>query len=336
MKFFNCLPLLAVSAGIITSASANVTIDWVTVGNAGNAAQSSSNRSHTVSGGDGYGAVGWQYAIGKNEVTIAQYTVFLNAKAASDPYALWNSSMESDANIAGITRSGTSGSYTYSVTGSGLRPITYVSWFDAARFTNWMHNGQGSGDTETGAYTLVGGQINGTAPAKNVGAKVWIPTENEWFKAAYYDPTHMSGEGGYWLYANQSDNMTSNSPLVDGAANYYDGDFVGSGSSSVPTGNALTDAGAYGTDSQNYYGLNDMAGNVLEWNDLFGASDSSRGYRGGSWGDFQSGLQSSFRRTPNASSEGNGLGFRLAAVPEPTGMVLSLLLISGCVCRRQR
>jgi formylglycine-generating enzyme len=122
--------------------------------------------------------------------------------------------MASNANIAGITRSGSSGSYTYSVIGSGDRPITYVSWFDAARFANWLHNGQPTGaqdasTTEDGAYTL-NGATSGTAPAKNVGATVWIPTENEWFKAAYYDPTHMSGAGGYWLHANQSNSMTSN------------------------------------------------------------------------------------------------------------------------------
>jgi formylglycine-generating enzyme required for sulfatase activity len=201
----------------------------------------------------------------RNETTIAHYTEFLNAKAATDPYGLYNTSMATQGNSAGIQRSGTSGSYSYSVIGSGDRPITHVSWFDAARFTNWIHNGQGSGDTETGAYTLVAGQTIGIAPAKNLGATVWIPTENEWFKAAYYDPTHMSGAGGYWLHANQSNSMTSNSPLTAGAANYYDGDYAVTQSVSYSSSqNYLTDAGAYGIDSQNYYGINDMAGNVWE------------------------------------------------------------------------
>ena len=172
---------LALSVGISASASAAVTIDWVTIGNPGNAAQSAANRTHSFgTGGDGYGAVADTFSMSRNETTIAQYAEFLNAKAATDSYGLWNPSMGSDTAIAGITRSGSDGSYTYSVTGSGLRPLTYVSWFDAARFANWMHNGQLGGDTETGAYTLVGGQTSGTAPAKNVGATVWIPTENEW------------------------------------------------------------------------------------------------------------------------------------------------------------
>jgi len=300
---------LAVLAGIslISPAFAAVTIDWVTIGDPGNLAQTAANRTHAF-GGDGYGAVADTFRISRNETTLANYAAFLNAKATTDPYSLYNTQMGSNANIAGITRSGSSGSYSYTVTGSGARPITYVSWFDAARFTNWMHNGQGSGDTETGAYTLVGGQISGTAPAKNVGATVWIPTENEWFKAAYYDPTHMSGAGGYWLHANQSNSMTSNTVGVAGAANYFDGDYVGSGTSSFPSGNALTDAGAYGTDSQSYYGINDMAGNVFEWNDLDAESGSSRGLRGGAWGSDEGGLRSSFRLGRDPSYENSNLG----------------------------
>ena len=79
------------------------------------------------------------------------------------------------------------------VAGSGNKPITFVSWFDAARFCNWLHNGQPSGaqnaaTTEDGAYTL-NGATSGVAISKNATAKVWIPSENEWYKAAYYDPT---------------------------------------------------------------------------------------------------------------------------------------------------
>jgi hypothetical protein len=48
-----------------------------------------------------------------------------------------------------------------------------MSCFGAARFINWLDNGQASSDTENGAYTLAGSQISGTAPAKNSGATVW-------------------------------------------------------------------------------------------------------------------------------------------------------------------
>lgn len=160
---------LAFLAGIAlsTPAFAMVSIDYVTVGNAGNAADAAT--------GGLYGAVAYAYQIGKNEVTISQYAEFLNNAAKTDANGLWNSNMGSSANIAGITRDGNSGSFIYTVvTGSGLRPITNVSWFDAARFTNWMHNGQGSGSTETGAYDM-----SFTTPTKNVGAMAWLPSEDE-------------------------------------------------------------------------------------------------------------------------------------------------------------
>jgi formylglycine-generating enzyme len=326
------LPLIFLAA-LALPASAVVNIDWVTVGDPGNAAQSAANRTHSFgSGGDGYGAVADTFRISRNETTLANYAAFLNAKATTDPYSLYNSSMASDSNIAGITRSGSSGSYSYTVTGSGDRPVTYVSWFDAARFTNWLHNGQGSGDTETGAYTLVGGQTSGTAPERNVGATVWIPTENEWFKAAYYDPT-KGGSGGYWLHANQSDSMTSNNFSVAGAANYFDGNYARD-ENGLPTN--LTDAGAYGADSQNYYGINDMAGNVYEWNDLTGDSGSSRGLRGGSWDGGEDFLRSSSRFDGVPSIESHFVGFRVASVPEPSAMVLTVLFSAACVTRRKR
>jgi hypothetical protein len=78
-----------------------------------------------------------------------------------------------------------------------------VSWFDAARFANWMQNGQGSGDTETGAYTLVEGQTTGAAPARNAGAEYYVPTENQWYKAAFYKGGGTNA--GYWNFATGSD-----------------------------------------------------------------------------------------------------------------------------------
>src|SRR5690606_15577784 len=120
----------------------------------------------------------------------AQYAEFLNAKAAADPLALYNTNMGSNAQ-GGITRSGSSGSYTYSVKpGFENKPVNYVSFYDAMRFTNWLNNGQGGADTESGAYTLLGGTTapsNGTTVLRNLGANIFLPSENEWYKAAYYD-----------------------------------------------------------------------------------------------------------------------------------------------------
>ncbi|MCX6876840.1 MAG: SUMF1/EgtB/PvdO family nonheme iron enzyme [Verrucomicrobia bacterium] len=310
---------LAVLAGIspVTPAFAVVNIGWVTVGDVNNPKDPATSNL--------YGSVDHPYNIAQNDTTVSQYCEFLNAAAKSDPYTLYNPWMADDTIIAGISRSGSSGSYSYVVVaGSGNKPITYVSWFDAARFCNWMHNGQGSGSTETGAYTLNGAMAG--IILKNSNAAVWIPTENEWYKAAYYDPT--KGGTNYWACPTQSDTLAGNKIGVAHSANYYDNGFVG-----YP-GMVLTDVGAYGANSASHYGTNDQGGNVWQWNDA--VIGSSRGLRGGSWHCNLYDLSSSGRSNSGPSVEGNGTGFRVAAIPEPGSMVLALLACGMLVTRRKR
>lgn len=132
--------------------------------------------------------------------------------------------------------------------------------------------------------------------------------------------------------------MTSNDFSVAGAANYRAGDFATTpgNNTSSSSQNYLTDAGAYGTDSQNYYGINDMAGNVWEWNDLDAESGSSRGLRGGAWSFLEDSLRSSSRVSFDPTYEAGYVGFRVASVPEPSAMVLTILFSAGLVCRRKR
>jgi formylglycine-generating enzyme required for sulfatase activity len=147
-------------AALLCSAAAShalISIDFVTVGNPGNPNDPSDGDSNTA-GIQNYGAVGSIYQIGTYEVTLLQYTAFLNAVAATDPYNLYNTSMATNVQSMGISRAGGPGNYTYAVIDDGNRPVTWVSWFDAARFVNWLHNGQptgteGAGTTETGAYS---------------------------------------------------------------------------------------------------------------------------------------------------------------------------------------
>src|SRR6476659_4472457 len=116
--------------------------------------------------------------------------------------------MASDGNIAGIARTGSSGSYTYGVIGFANHPIAYVSWGDAARFANWLNHGQPTGaqdasTTEDGAYTLNGATsiADLSAVLRNQNAKWFIPTENEWYKAAFYQPAAQGGDSdSYWKY----------------------------------------------------------------------------------------------------------------------------------------
>ena len=287
-----------------------LTIDTVTVGDAGNAADTT-----------GYGAVADVFAIGKYEVTIGQYTSFLNAVAATDTYSLYNASMATDLNIAGITRAGSSGSFSYSVIGSGSRPISYVSWFDAARFANWMNNGATVGaSTETGAYTL-NGATSGVNFTKNAGATWWMPSEDEWYKAAYYKGGGTNA--GYWVYPTQSDSAPGNE--VGGAANQ---------ANYSSTLNYLTDAGAFSA-SASAYDTFDQGGNVWEWNDA--VIGSSRGLRGGSWApSLVDDLQSSGRGYGDPAFEYSAVGFRVASVPEPATAVLVLMGVGALYLWKRR
>jgi formylglycine-generating enzyme required for sulfatase activity len=347
MNPFRLLLTLSALLFSVAAHAAPVTYDLVPVGNPGNA--------NDPATGNFYGGVAYDYQIGKYDVTIGQYTEFLNAVAKTDTYSLYNVSMGTFENIRGISRSGTSGAYTYSViapsgttpagaSSSGNRPITYVSWWDSARFSNWMANGQPIGvqtnaTTENGAY-FVNGATSGTAPARNVtnpntGATPTyvIPTENEWYKAAYYSPVLNSGSGGYYTYATQS-SATPGNVIGSGSnqANYNNGVYSVTQSASYSgSQNYLTDVGAF-TNSASFYGTFDQSGNVNQWNDLDGLPGSSLGLRGGDWFNDASILSSSGRGVFDPSLESNNIGFRLAspvAVPEPSTSVMGL---AGIAC----
>jgi formylglycine-generating enzyme required for sulfatase activity len=217
----------------------------------------------------------------------------------------------------------------------GDKPVNYVSWFDAARVSNWLMNGAtSSSSTETGAYTLVGGQTTGTAPARNNGATFYIPTQDQWYKAAYYKGGGTNA--GYWDYATRSDTapaaVTAGLTGIGSAgstgnfANYLDNaNWNGRG------GNVTT-VGTNGVSSA--YGAFDMNGNITEWNDLTGlVAGERRGLRGGFWGSFSElSLRSSFNQDTPASDESDVYGFRLAspvAVPEPSTYAMAL---AGLAC----
>jgi formylglycine-generating enzyme len=313
--------LLALPAcGGSDGAGPGVDYHLVTVGNPGNADDVT-----------GFGGVPYVYRIGTYSVTIEQYATFLNAVAANDTYSLYDSRMTTDLNSAGIRRDGEPGRYTYAVLdnagSSANRPITYVNWFDAARFANWMSNGQPVGaqddsTTEDGAYALRGA-TTGVAIVRNAvnlntgsAPEFWIPLEDEWYKAAFYSPALNDGDGGYWLYPTQS-NAAPGNAVGDGAnqANYFttvlsvtqSPDYV------AVTQNYLTDVGAFSS-SASFYGTLDQGGNVWQWNDLDGAAVPYRGIRGGYWFSGSAPLQSVLYSTDALTRSENAVGFRLASL----------------------
>ena len=353
MKSLGLKPHYLLALLLIHASSAySVTYELVSVGNAGNSADKTT-----------FGSVDYTYQIGKYEVTVANYTEFLNAVAKTDTYGLWNNSMQAAGSIAGITRSGSQGSYTYAVmtatsgqstysqtgtppfkTTTGVDsshfPITYVSWFNAARFANWMSNGQPVGPqnsttTENGAYNLNGATNSGSAPAKNTinpntgsAPLFFIPTENEWYKAAYYDPALNGGSGGYYRYATRSNVAPGNALPNSGfsssqPANNQSNYIYGSSYLYCVTQNAAINTTHYylssvGSFSQTVRpsGAFDINGNVWELNSTPGATSPNVGIRGGAWTSLASYLANTYYLGTVPYSTASNVGFRLAA-PSP-------------------
>lgn len=274
------------------------------------------------------GQVSAAFRMAKFEVTIADYVVFLNAVATRADggngaiiESLYDTRMGSDGAIAGITRSGSGSAgapYAYAVVGDGKKPISYVSWFSAARFANWMHNGAtATADIENGAYTFNG--VSDPNVVRNGGAKWWIPSQDEWFKAAYYKGG--STNAGYWKFPSRSDSLPENaSSAGENQANFLRlGVFsVTQGTTLDPAQNYLTAVGTF-TNSPSPYGTLDQGGNVEEWTDT-GVSTGfgfARITRGGAWNS--GGLNNDVDPVPTGlpNDRLSKVGFRLAR--ESTG-----------------
>ena len=298
----NALVISTVVCLFISGIVSAVTIDWVTVGNPGNA--------NDPATGDLDGSVGYEYKIGKYEITAGQYTEFLNAVAATDTNGLYNADMWSNSQGCKIERSGSSGSYTYSVASDyANRPVNYVSWYDCLRFCNWLHNGQPTGaqdttTTEDGAYDM----SLGSSVVRKPGAWIWLPDENEWYKAAYHKNDGVTAN--YFEYPTSSDTAPGRDALEvtnpGNNSNYYDSSYL------IGSPYYRTVIGEFEL-SFSPYATFDQGGNVWEWNEtLIG---SGRGFRGGSCSNDIYGLGSSIRFNLDPYSEISHVGFRVASVP---------------------
>ena len=255
-------------------------MEFVVIGNPNNEADNT-----------GYGAVSYTYRIGKHEVS----------EAMIDAYNKHSGSLQSPRTTRGANK-----------------PATSVSWNEAARFVNWLNTSQG----HQAAYKFAirrsmsnielwnkeeAWQLGGENLYRHKDAKYFLPSENEWYKAAYYDPKANDGKGGYWDYATGSDEApepvasgTRQEPLFTGK--YCPADTTNAGGLSP-----------YGTMAQ--------SGNVWEWGESAkgGGNDSaveSRVVRGGSWRDTPTTLQSSYRANDHPDYEVSFIGFRVTSVAE--------------------
>jgi len=208
----------------------------------------------------GYGKVSYEYRIGKYEVTNAEYCEFLNSAAKDDPHALYDPRMAQQ--YGGISRSGFAGSYAYStIAGRDKKPVSYVTWLSCIRYTNWLSGGRDKAATEKGTYTILGGRVASLPDHSTLAAGKtthWaLATENEWYKAAYYDPGKPGGPG-YWSYAFKG----GNPPQCN----------LNSGS--------MTEVGSYAS-FPSPSGTFDQNGNLWEYNET--VAGTKVGLRGGSF-----------------------------------------------------
>ncbi len=309
--------LTIVALAVLTLAGASgvraeVVMETVTIGNIGN--PGNVDDGHRPSSG----AVDYVYDIAKYEVTAGQYRDFLNAVAATDTNGLYLAIYDSNAMGCQITQHGTSGSYTYDFSGrpSGTeadwvdRPMNYVPWHNALRFANWMHNGQATGlqdatTTEDGVYDL-----SDYAPVRKSGATWVLPSEDEWYKAAFHKNDGVTGN--YFFYPTSSDTRPSNAvvdPDPGNNATFWgdegEGTTLGAPYWRTPIGEHENTTSPYGTF--------DQGGNVWEWNEK--VYDSYRGCRGGSfynWPEYMTTGPTTINWPPGGDYS---FGFRLARIP---------------------
>jgi len=305
-------------AGTVTfgSGSNQFNMEFVTIGNPNNAADTTGQPNLA-------GAVGYTYGIGKFEVSEEMITKY-NSNFGTDNRLVINTDNRGAA-----------------------KPATNVSLNEAARFVNWLNTSTGNQAAYKFTTSGVNDDIELWTPGdagwdvnnqyRNSLAKYFLPSENEWYKAAFYDP-NKSGGAGYWDYATGSDTgpIATTGGTVAGTAVY---------GRTYPDGPAdVANAGGLSK-----YGVMGLGGNANEWLESFLAADDDnplRGIiRGGTWFNSTADpfLSSSSRTDGSANLENGGVGFRVAslssdaaAVPEPSMMVIGTLFGLGGLMAKRR
>lgn len=318
-------------------------IDFVSVRAPGNAPWPGGGTPDT-NGNRGRGRVDYDYRIGKYEVTTAQWVEFFNAafdRPTNDripflrPPTFWGASSTTPTTPGGMRWS--------APPGSEMLPVGNISWRMAAIYCNWLTNGKSlqRGAFLTGAYEVSTFGYAGISftdqRVRSPGATYFLPTVDEWIKAAHYDPNKLGdGQGGWWLYPNRAD-----VPLIPGLPPSQGGTGQSNSGTMIPNWLSIP-LGAY-TDVVSPWGLYDVSGGSREWletyvEDPFGSGLNARFLDGTA--RFSSGLAldsvwSSGSERPEV--ELFDYGFRIAAVvPSPSVGVGLFLAINVFTQRRSR
>ncbi|QDT73472.1 Formylglycine-generating sulfatase enzyme [Lacipirellula limnantheis] len=223
----------------------------------------------------------------------------------------------------------------------GNRPATGVNWNESARFVNWLNTSQGfmpaykfmtapDGTEDTAVENIALWSesdlgFNAANRYRNSRAKYFLPSVDEWYKAAYYDPK----SGVYFDYPTGANSLPTS--VANGTAQgtvVYARGLVGPADVMLAGG-----LSPYGTMGQ--------GGNVFEWEetsfDLLNDSPYSiRGLRGGYWDNNRLNLLASNRYGTAASNFGYEMGFRVASVPEPSSLLIGVVTGALALVRKRR
>lgn len=329
-------PALAQPGGWVDPVSGQ---QFVRITHPGNAAYSGFDPFGYTSG---RGSVGYEYNIARMEVTTGQWLEFFNTfmtRAQPVPW-LWepgNWGAEVDPNYQGPG------------TRYRLRNIPdaanvgahAVSWRTAAMYCNWLHNNKStdlaaiqSGAYDTSTFVNLGNGQWTDQQTRSEGARYWIPSLDEWLKAAHWDPNNPNNNG-WWTYSNGSE-----TPLTYGPPPAFGGDGSGQANSGFTLPNFRhydIPLGSY-PDTPSVWGLLDIAGGGSEWTETvrFGASGMTRHHDGSSAGTL--GGDSVYGGSAQLPySVGGDFNLRLASsVPAPGTLVIPALFVFQSLARRRR
>ena len=276
-------------------------IDFLTIGNAGNAADTTT-----------YGAVPYAYSMGKYEISQD---------------AIDKATASGMANV-------TAGAWT------GNQPAANIDWYEAAAFVNWLNTSTG----KTAAYDLAWNgfawsmalqsssnawTLGGTNLYRNKNSFYFLPSEDEWFKSAYYNPSNST----YYTYP-----LGSNSaPTVIGAGGGTTAGTAVYAQTIFPAGPAEVERAGGLTP----YGVMGGAANVWDWveSSFDGANtnaSANRTFRGGAYPQGALLIQSSYRQSVAPTTSAADMGFRVASIPEPSTYALLLTAGAGWLLWKRR
>ena len=327
---------VALAIAALASNAFAVTVDWRNIGNPGNAAYGGNPGFPS-----GIGSVSYDYQMSRTETTRGQFAEFLNAVASNTSAPTYVTTLYSGSTNFGITRTLSGGSYTYTPDVNANLPISNVSWTMAARYVNWLNNGQPtitSGTAawnsalNTGAYTMSDTRANtvSTVVARNSSApgltqKYFLPSADEWVKAAHYNPAG-AGSWNTWQTGVSSPTPAATS-VPSGAGNtavYATGTPV-PGYAALPVGSV--------PNTQSPYGLYDMLGNVTEMTDTSNVANGPWFAVSGNYSIAAANIGSwNINNNRYLSTISSANGFRvsgIAPVPEPETITLAAFGIVG-------